>query len=82
VPIRGGRRNPRGTSHPADLCRQTALKGIAGLIAGGFSLFSAPDTTPQPFQTSPMPSLAQEVARRRTFAIIAHPDAGKTTPPE
>src|SRR3546814_1250981 len=26
-----------------------------------------------------MPSLAQEVARRRTFAIIAHPDAGKTT---
>ncbi len=26
-----------------------------------------------------MPSLAHEVARRRTFAIIAHPDAGKTT---
>ena len=23
--------------------------------------------------------LAQEVARRRTFAIISHPDAGKTT---
>ena len=25
------------------------------------------------------PSLASEVARRRTFAIISHPDAGKTT---
>ncbi|HET6374135.1 MAG TPA: peptide chain release factor 3 [Candidatus Polarisedimenticolia bacterium] len=25
------------------------------------------------------PQLAQEVARRRTFAIISHPDAGKTT---
>jgi peptide chain release factor 3 len=24
-------------------------------------------------------SLASEVARRRTFAIISHPDAGKTT---
>ena len=23
--------------------------------------------------------LTQEVARRRTFAIISHPDAGKTT---
>jgi peptide chain release factor 3 len=26
-----------------------------------------------------MPALAGEVARRRTFAIISHPDAGKTT---
>src|SRR5437868_14028479 len=25
------------------------------------------------------PLLAREVARRRTFAIISHPDAGKTT---
>ena len=25
------------------------------------------------------PELEQEVARRRTFAIISHPDAGKTT---
>ncbi|MCP9630149.1 peptide chain release factor 3 [Rhodopseudomonas palustris] len=31
----------------------------------------APSTTPS--------SLAHEVARRRTFAIISHPDAGKTT---
>lgn len=28
---------------------------------------------------TPDPSLAEEVARRRTFAIISHPDAGKTT---
>jgi peptide chain release factor 3 len=28
---------------------------------------------------SPPPELAREVARRRTFAIISHPDAGKTT---
>ncbi|MDA1222562.1 MAG: GTP-binding protein, partial [Planctomycetota bacterium] len=25
------------------------------------------------------PSLGREVNRRRTFAIISHPDAGKTT---
>ena len=25
------------------------------------------------------PELSAEVARRRTFAIISHPDAGKTT---
>jgi len=29
--------------------------------------------------TSTDPRLAQEVARRKTFAIISHPDAGKTT---
>ncbi len=28
---------------------------------------------------SPLTLLAEEVARRRTFAIISHPDAGKTT---
>jgi peptide chain release factor 3 len=30
-------------------------------------------------QTLPDPELAREIARRRTFAIISHPDAGKTT---
>ena len=29
--------------------------------------------------TSNQPSLPPEIARRRTFAIISHPDAGKTT---
>ena len=28
---------------------------------------------------SPRPALAEEVMRRRTFAITPHPDAGKTT---
>ena len=32
---------------------------------------SAPQAATSPF--------AQQVARRRTFAIISHPDAGKTT---
>ena len=26
-----------------------------------------------------MPSLEEEISSRRTFAIISHPDAGKTT---
>ena len=26
-----------------------------------------------------MPTLTEEISRRRTFAIISHPDAGKTT---
>ncbi|HRY45846.1 MAG TPA: GTP-binding protein, partial [Thermoanaerobaculia bacterium] len=29
--------------------------------------------------TDPKHALAAEIARRRTFAIISHPDAGKTT---
>jgi peptide chain release factor 3 len=28
---------------------------------------------------SPIASLESEIARRRTFAIISHPDTGKTT---
>jgi peptide chain release factor 3 len=35
-----------------------------------------PPTLPSPAQVNP---LAKEVRRRRTFAIISHPDAGKTT---
>ncbi|MFN6998818.1 MAG: peptide chain release factor 3 [Elioraea tepidiphila] len=37
-----------------------------------------PDTV-SPRADSPVPAAAREAARRRTFAIIAHPDAGKTT---
>ena len=39
------------------------------------------DTTPDlaPAAGAPSTPLAAEVARRRTFAIISHPDAGKTT---
>ena len=32
-----------------------------------------------PIEKPPSDELAREVARRRTFAIISHPDAGKTT---
>ena len=32
-----------------------------------------------PIEKSSSDELAREVARRRTFAIISHPDAGKTT---
>src|SRR5262249_7401755 len=38
----------------------------------------SPPATSSP-ETAPLTSLAAEVARRRTFAIISHPDAGKTT---
>ena len=31
------------------------------------------------FNSGFMASLTDEIARRRTFAIISHPDAGKTT---
>jgi peptide chain release factor 3 len=37
-----------------------------------------PVTVAEP-ATTPLSPLAAEVARRRTFAIISHPDAGKTT---
>ncbi len=35
--------------------------------------------TIQPPTTAAVDKLAKEIARRRTFAIISHPDAGKTT---
>ena len=37
------------------------------------------DTSPVPSHGDPMTDAATEIARRRTFAIISHPDAGKTT---
>src|ERR1700690_4510376 len=33
----------------------------------------------RPADSAPLTPLAAEVERRRTFAIISHPDAGKTT---
>src|SRR4030095_14111064 len=39
-------------------------------------LMNKPLATPDSISTTP---LAAEVDRRRTFAIISHPDAGKTT---
>ena len=43
---------------------------------------SAPEPVPDTPRTAAVSSVAElerEVARRRTFAIISHPDAGKTT---
>jgi peptide chain release factor 3 len=38
-----------------------------------------PAESSPPTDTSTAPDLEREVSRRRTFAIISHPDAGKTT---
>src|SRR5256714_10307778 len=44
------------------------------------SLLCAPPTPPHPeLPRRRMTGLAAEIPRRRTFAIISHPDAGKTT---
>ncbi len=62
-------------------CWFLALAGVAT----GYSLKVSPVSEPVPEEsssTSASPHLAEierEVARRRTFAIISHPDAGKTT---
>src|SRR5690242_21713717 len=41
---------------------------------------TAPDAVAKPSTgRTAQPGLAGEIARRRTFAIISHPDAGKTT---
>ncbi|MEX2662014.1 MAG: GTP-binding protein [Vicinamibacterales bacterium] len=42
-------------------------------------LNTAVSATPSGAPTGEADGLAREVARRRTFAIISHPDAGKTT---
>jgi len=46
--------------------------------AGPTGLSGLPASDPPP-PASADPSVAREAARRRTFAIISHPDAGKTT---
>jgi peptide chain release factor 3 len=43
------------------------------------SSLSNPDAVESRPDTSALSELEREVARRRTFAIISHPDAGKTT---
>jgi len=52
---------------------QEEKAGVAGGTVGGY-------IAPMLDQVSPnRPALPAEIARRRTFAIISHPDAGKTT---
>ena len=43
------------------------------------SPMSDDDSNPSGPQSVPREQIAREVARRRTFGIISHPDAGKTT---
>src|SRR5207302_4732415 len=65
----------RDTSPP--LCRHSAhwQNGCgAAYIGDGRALVRV-----RFLQTGPMSTLSDEIARRRTFAIISHPDAGKTT---
>ena len=38
-----------------------------------------PEESPSPSASTNLAEIEREVARRRTFAIISHPDAGKTT---
>ena len=45
-------------------------------IAGRFSAHFAAGA---PIERTPVAPLADQIASRRTFAIISHPDAGKTT---
>ena len=54
-------------------------------VATGYSLRVSPVSEPAPEESPSLPAspdlaeIEREVARRRTFAIISHPDAGKTT---
>jgi peptide chain release factor 3 len=43
------------------------------------ALTAQEQTAPEPAPKAAPSPLAREIARRRTFAIISHPDAGKTT---
>ncbi len=49
------------------------LRAVLGFLANSII------PTYTPFMLDNRPTLAPEIARRRTFAIISHPDAGKTT---
>ena len=40
---------------------------------------TVPETAPTPLKAEADPHLRDEIEKRRTFAIISHPDAGKTT---
>ena len=45
----------------------------------GLGRFSPCGPMPTSAYAIPSPALQREVSRRRSFAIISHPDAGKTT---
>ena len=43
------------------------------------TLSEAQEQAPPPSSHAPVGEVAKEAARRRTFAVISHPDAGKST---
>src|SRR5690606_16267943 len=80
------RRICRRSTHIPDWAANPAMQSANSLIelrlsrlahpcAGGFSFCRRVLMTTTPFP----PELLRDVEKRRTFAIIAHPDAGKTT---
>ena len=56
-----------------------AGRDVPGNASGRAGGEDSPETPRQKTGNEEDPGLAREVARRRTFAIISHPDAGKTT---
>ena len=62
-------------------CGNTVKKAISSRAAAASRYNSRPDPTPDGANRAVfrMSAIKQEAARRRTFAIISHPDAGKTT---
>ena len=75
------------TVDPADAKLSNAVPRILSgysprtqlLPAGPFRTVSSPDVSTAPDPSSVDRTLKKEVDKRRTFAIISHPDAGKTT---
>jgi peptide chain release factor 3 len=64
----------------AEPCRNRSVAAHFPLIAPAFPATGTPMSDIALTAESPARAqLAMEVARRRTFAIISHPDAGKTT---
>jgi hypothetical protein len=67
-PIDSGWQGAAHSSYPGQCRHIQASAGAVGALASD---------GPQPGRL--MSTLTDEIARRRTFAIISHPDAGKTT---
>src|ERR1700679_3835655 len=68
---------PRHTNQKAKRC--SAPFGSAYALWAWFLTGKWPSSGAMSQLSMANPILEKEVARRRTFAIISHPDAGKTT---
>ena len=67
----------------ADLVRPQTQRKITGLHSGANTIAGAmtdnAQAAPPTADTSPPGRISAETGRRRTFAVISHPDAGKST---